>query len=41
MMVKIINYDWWTRSNEGDLLFIQKEVNNNVITNTMKLTGDE
>ena len=26
--------------NEGDLLFYSKEVNNNVITNTMRLTGD-
>ncbi len=25
---------------KGDLLFYSKEVNNNVITNTMRLTGD-
>ena len=38
---EVINYTVDEQEvNEGDLLFYSKEVNNNVITNTMKLTGD-
>ena len=38
---EIINYTVDEQEvNEGDLLFYSKEVNNNVITNTMRLTGD-
>ena len=38
---EVINYTVDEQEvNEGDLLFYSKEVNNNVITNTMRLTGD-
>jgi len=38
---EVINYTIDEQEvNEGDLLFYSKEVNNNVITNTMRLTGD-
>ena len=38
---EVINYTVDEQEvNEGDLLFYLKEVNNNVITNTMRLTGD-
>ena len=38
---EVINYSVDEQEvNEGDLLFYSKEVNNNVITNTMRLTGD-
>ena len=38
---EVINYTIDEQEvNNGDLLFYSKEVNNNVITNTMRLTGD-
>ena len=38
---EVINYTVDEQEvNEGDLLFYSKEVNNNVIANTMRLTGD-
>ena len=38
---EVINYTVDEQEvNEGDLLFYSKEVNNNVITNTMRLTGN-
>ena len=38
---EVINYTVDEQEvNEGDLLFYSKEVNNNVITNAMRLTGD-